>query len=71
MLHALKEDSVWYDEVPPVPPLESDPRDTMFLAVALAARADVIVSGDAHLLDLRQYGGVPILTARQFVEGSR
>ncbi|MFH1489729.1 MAG: putative toxin-antitoxin system toxin component, PIN family [Pseudomonadota bacterium] len=45
-----------------------DPTDEMFLAAALDAGADFIVSGDRHLLGLVKYRGTPILTARQFSE---
>ena len=40
----------------------------MFLACALDARADLIVSGDHHLLDLTEYKGIPILSVDQFAE---
>jgi len=45
-----------------------DPADEQVLACAVAAGADVIVSGDRHLLDLGQFRGIPILTIRQFLE---
>jgi len=35
---------------------------------ALAANVAVLVSGDRHLLDLKQYQSVRILTAREFYE---
>ena len=35
------------------------------LACALAAQADWIVSGDAHLLNLKRYQGMPIMDAAQ------
>ena len=38
------------------------------LACALAAGADLIVSGDEDLLVLKQYQGIPILAARQALE---
>ncbi len=41
-----------------------DPADDEVLAAAVAARADLIVSGDAHLLDLGSYRGIPIVCAR-------
>ena len=34
----------------------------------LWARADMIVSGDHHLLDLTEYEGIPILSVDQFAE---
>ena len=48
--------------------IPKDPTDEMFLSAALDAKADLIVSGDRHLLDLGEYKGVPILTVRQFLE---
>jgi putative PIN family toxin of toxin-antitoxin system len=44
-----------------------DPDDDRILETAIAAEADVIVSGDRHLLDLGSYKGIPILTPRQFL----
>ena len=45
-----------------------DPKDEMFLVCALDGQADVVVSGDHHLLDLGSYQDIPIMTARQFLE---
>lgn len=43
----------------------ADPDDDHVIACAVAARADAIVSGDRHLLDLKQHQGIPILTVQQ------
>jgi putative PIN family toxin of toxin-antitoxin system len=48
--------------------IPADPTDEKILACALDGQADLIVSGDLHLLDLGQYQGMPILNARQFLE---
>jgi putative PIN family toxin of toxin-antitoxin system len=48
--------------------IPEDPADEMVLACALDAQADVLVSGDRHLLDLGSYRSIPILTVRQFLE---
>ncbi len=46
-----------------------DPDDNAILAVAVASRADAVVSGDkADMLALGIVEGIPILTARQAVE---
>jgi predicted nucleic acid-binding protein len=42
-----------------------DPADDQVLVAALAAQADLIVSGDAHLLDLKSFMGIEIITALQ------
>jgi putative PIN family toxin of toxin-antitoxin system len=44
-----------------------DPDDDAVLAAALAAPADLIVSGDAHLLNLKAYHRIPIITAAEAV----
>lgn len=49
-------------------PVCRDPDDDDVLALALAAQADLIVSGDKDLLVLGQFEGMPILTARQALE---
>jgi putative PIN family toxin of toxin-antitoxin system len=41
----------------------ADPDDDHVLACALGARADLIVSGDAHLLNLKAFQGIAIVTA--------
>jgi predicted nucleic acid-binding protein len=44
-----------------------DPQDNLFLACALEGHADYVVSGDAHLLEIKYYHGVQIVTPRQFL----
>ncbi len=46
-----------------IPRVVVDPDDDHVLACALAAHADLIVSGDRHLLDLKEYQGIRIVTA--------
>jgi putative PIN family toxin of toxin-antitoxin system len=48
---------------PIAPTILADPDDDHVLACALAAKAELIVSGDRHLLALREYQGIPILPA--------
>lgn len=45
------------------PVVLTDPDDDHVLACAFAAKADLIVSGDGDLLELKAYQGIPILTA--------
>jgi putative PIN family toxin of toxin-antitoxin system len=46
-----------------------DPDDDIVLECARNAYAHIIVSGDDDLLDLRQFGGIHILTANQYLSG--
>ena len=45
-----------------------DPNDDKFLPLAVSGGAAIIVSSDQDLLTMGQYRGVPILTARAFIE---
>lgn len=45
-----------------------DPKDKMFLACAMDGQADIVVSGDHHLLDLDVYRDIPMIPARQFLD---
>ena len=53
------------------PRVLSDPADDAVLACALAARADCVVSGDAHLLDLKHYQGISVIDATEAVRRIR
>jgi putative PIN family toxin of toxin-antitoxin system len=44
-----------------------DGKDDFILALALAERADAIISSDRDLLSLNPWRGIPILTPAQFV----
>jgi len=44
------------------PVILADPDDDIVLATAVAGGADAIVSGDAHLLGIGEFRGMPIVT---------
>ena len=50
------------------PQVSRDADDDAVLACALAAHADLIVSGDADLLVLKQYHNIPIVTTAQAIQ---
>ena len=47
-------------------PVCRDPDDDVVLATALAAKADLIVTGDNDLLVLKEFQGIRIVNPRQF-----
>ncbi|MDQ3179816.1 MAG: putative toxin-antitoxin system toxin component, PIN family [Acidobacteriota bacterium] len=55
------------DAVPIAPVILADPDDDAVLACALAAEAEIIVSGDSDLLDLKEHQDIRILTATEFL----
>jgi putative PIN family toxin of toxin-antitoxin system len=48
--------------------IPDDPSDEKFLAAALNGKSKIIISGDQHLLDLKTYQDIVILTPRQFLD---
>ena len=54
---------------PPLPqPVCRDPDDDAVLALALAAQADCIISGDGDLLSIRHFEEIPIIDPAQALE---
>lgn len=48
--------------------VKEDPSDNKFLECAIAGKADYIISGDGHLLGLREYQGIPIIRVGEFLK---
>ena len=61
--HAVK---IHPQKIPSV--ISEDPDDNHILAIALERRVDFIISGDEHLLELKRFKGIPIVSAREFLE---
>ena len=57
---AVNVSRVW----PPI--VTSDPDDDLFVLCAVAAQAGYIVTADHHLLSLKSYGGIPIVSLAGF-----
>lgn len=55
------------DDPSHAPVVTEDPGDDYLVALAVAANAEVLVSGDSHLTELTD-PPVPVLTPREFLE---
>jgi len=51
--------------------ITDDPSDNIFLACAMEAKADYIISRDPHLRNLKHFHGVNIIDVKAFVERVR
>ena len=49
------------------PAVLADPDDDAVLACAVAAQAQAVASGDSHLLNLKTYQDIPILTVNELL----
>lgn len=48
--------------------IKEDSEDNRVLECAVSAKVDVIISGDSHVLDLKDYSGIDIITASEFIK---
>ena len=48
--------------------VHADPSDDRILECAIEGKANAIVSGDRHLLDLKKFRRIPIITVREFID---
>jgi putative PIN family toxin of toxin-antitoxin system len=48
--------------------VKADPDDNKIIECAACSNADYIVSGDRHLLDLKEYKSIKIVTPRNMLE---
>ncbi len=47
--------------------ITDDPDDDKFIECAMECGADYIISGDTHLLNLKEYSGIKIINASEFL----
>ncbi|MDD5772087.1 MAG: putative toxin-antitoxin system toxin component, PIN family [bacterium] len=47
--------------------IKDDPEDNMILECAVGSKADYIVTGDEHLLNIKKYKNIQILNAADFL----
>ncbi len=47
--------------------IKEDPKDDMVVGTAYDGSADFIVSGDSHLLELKNFKGIKIVNAKQML----
>ena len=69
ILALYRQHAAWCEPVGVADAVCRDPDDDWVLATAVAGEAEAIVTGDADLLTLGSYSGIPIISPRQFVAG--
>ncbi len=64
---ALRDAAIFVEPIAVPAVIADDPSDDHVLACAVAGDADFIVSGDRHLVDLREYQGIRISRPAAFL----
>lgn len=68
ILHSLENLAEFVVPQKPVKIIKDDPDDNRILECALEAGAQIIISGDRHLLDVKRYRGIEIISPSDFLE---
>ena len=72
LLAGLALAAVWVeDQTSTSPIVVEDPSDDVCLLAAAEGTADYVVSGDQHLLAVKRYEGIPIVSPREFLDTLR
>jgi len=66
-IEALRAKCLVITSLPDIQIIERDPKDDKIIACAVAAHADYIISRDLHLLDLKEYEGIKIISPESFI----
>ena len=48
--------------------IKEDPKDNIVLECAVEGKVDYIISGDQHLLKLKEFKGIKIITSKEFLD---
>lgn len=48
--------------------VKEDEKDNKVIECALSCKADYIISGDSHLLNLKEHRGIKIVSAKEFLD---
>lgn len=68
MLESLRALALFVEPSERIVAVPEDPDDNIVLECAIAAEAGAIVSGDRHLLALKTFRGIPILSPQAFLD---
>lgn len=66
LLGKIRVHSNWVSPKEKFTVIKDDPKDNKFLECAVAGKADFLVSGDKHLLSLKEFQGIKIITIEEW-----
>lgn len=59
---------IFTTKTPKIKIVKNDPDDDKFIECAVALKADVIVTGDKEVLNIKEYAAIRIFSPQQFLE---
>ena len=66
-VNLIVENSIIVDVAGKIKIVKDDPTDDKFIETALNGNADYIISQDRHLLDIKEFEGIKIVTPKEFL----
>lgn len=68
LIHIIETLSILVEPEMKVDVIKEDPEDNKIIECAISKKTDYIISGDKHLLNLKEYRGIKILNPSEFLE---
>ena len=68
LLAKIRTHSGWINPEKKFVIIEDDPEDNKFIECAVAGKADFIITGDKHLLNVKEFQGIKIITVDKFLK---
>ncbi len=68
LLFEIQQDATTISPILDLKIIKQDPTDDKYIIAAIEGKADYIVSGDKHLLELGSYENIKIISPKEFVE---
>lgn len=68
IINALKTYAVFTPAQIQISVIKEDPDDNMFIVAAIEGKADYIISGDHHLLEIGYFEGIKIISPSEFYQ---
>ena len=66
-VNLIIENSIIVDAFGKIKVVKDDPSDDKFIETAVCGKADYIVTQDKHLLDIKEFEGIKIVTPKDFL----
>ena len=71
LVYEIEQISIFAESKKAINIVKKDPDDNKFIECAIASNSEFIISGDVHLLEIKKYRKIKIITPQEYLMGVR
>ena len=71
LVYEIEQISIFAESKKAINIVKKDPDDNKFIECAIASNSEFIISGDVHLLEIKKYRKIKIITPQEYLMGAR